>query len=225
MQAAQLTQTALGSQWLALWKDGSAAVASTLTAVGLLAAGIYSIWLYRNRFPRAKVTHQVSDWPVGDRHMVRGVVRMENVGNVLIQVRRIRGVLTQILPTPGDVEVAVKARVDPVDRDSTEVLWDTLGDRLKDFSKEGCEIEPGECDEFIFDFVIDADLKKVQFYSHIENVKKFKRNVGWNTTIIYDLTHGKENGRVVVQDRSRAAQTGEGSTASSSAEESVGSCE
>ena len=178
-------------------------MASTLTAVGLLAAGLYSIWLYRNRFPHAKVTHQVSDWPVGDRHMVRGVVRVENVGKVLIQVRFIRGVLTQVLPAPADVEVAVKARKDPVDRDSTEVVWDTLGDRPKDFSKEGCEIEPGESDEFLFDFVIDADVRKVQFYSHIENVKKFKRNVGWNTTIIYDLTHGKENGHVVVSGRVR----------------------
>jgi hypothetical protein len=202
MQATLPVQTgtvaASSPPWLTLWKDGSAAVASTLTAVGLLAAGLYSLWLYRNRFPQARVTHQVSDWPVGDRHMVRGVARVENVGKVLIQVRCIRAVLTQVLPPPPDVETAVKARKDPVERDSTEVVWDTLGDRLKDFSKEGCEIEPGESDEFIFDFVIDATARKVQFYSHIENIKKFKRNVGWNTTIIYDLTRGKENGQVAV---------------------------
>ena len=93
---------------------------------------------------------------------------------------------------------------------------------MKDFSRDGCEIEPGEADEFIFDFVIDADVAKVQFYSHVENVKKFKRNVGWNTTIIYDLTHGKKDGHLVVQNRSGASQAREGS-ATSSSEESVGS--
>jgi hypothetical protein len=213
------TQTPSSQVWLTLWKDGSAAAASTLTALSLLAAGGYSVWLYRNRFPRAKVTHHVFDWSGCDRHMLRGVVRIENIGKVLIQVRCIRGVLTQVLPTPSDVEVAVKAGKDPVDRDSTEVVWDTLGDRLKDFSKEGCEIEPGEADEFIFDFVIAPNVKKVQFYSHIENIKKFKRNVGWNTTILYDLSDGKESGHVVVQDRAGSSQAGEGS-ASSATEES-----
>lgn len=143
--------------------------------------------------------------------MVRGVVRVENIGSVLIQVRCIRAVLTQVVPTPSDVEVAVKASADPVDRDSTEVVWETLGDRQKDFSKDGCEIEPGEADEFIFDFVIGHDLRKVQFYSHVENVRKFRRNVGWNTTILYDLSHGKESGNIVVQTGSGASEAGEGS--------------
>jgi hypothetical protein len=184
-----------------------------MTAVGLLAAGIYSLWLYRNRFPRAKVTHQAFDWKAGDKRMVRGVVRIENVGNVMIQVRCLRGVLTQILPLPPDVSTAVAGRQDPVDGDSTEVVWETLGDRQKDFSKDGCEIEPGEADEFFFDFVIEANVTKVQFYSHIENVRKFKRNVGWNTTIIHDVSNGKEN---IISHRPGSPEAGKGSTTSAS---------
>jgi hypothetical protein len=209
MQLTQVAQT--GTQapssppWLTLWKDGSAAAASTLTAVGLVAAGFYSIWLYRNRFPRAKVMHQVLDWPASGRRMVRGIVRVENVGSVIIQVRCIRGVLTQILPVPPDTETAIKNGRDPVERESTEVVWDTVGDRLKDFSQEGCEIEPGEADEFIFDFVINRDVTKVQFYSHIENVKKFKRNVGWNTTLVQDVGANGKDG-VVRQERAGSTQ-------------------
>ena len=204
--------------FLTVWKDGSAAAASTLTAAALVAAGCYSIWRYRNRFPRAKVTHQVFHWSACDQHIVRGVVRVENTGSVLIQVRCIRGVLTQVVPTPSEIEEALSARKDPVERDSTELLWDTLGDRHKDFSKDGCEIEPGEADEFIFDFVIATNIKKVQFYSHIENVKKFRRNVGWNTTMLYDLQYGKEDGHVDVQNGAGATQAREGAISAAAKE-------
>jgi hypothetical protein len=186
------TQVPTSPLWLSEWKDGSAAVASTLTAGALIVGGYVGWRYYRNRFPRAKVTHSVLDWLAGDRRIVRGVVRVENVGQVIVQIRCIRGVLTQVVPVPADVLSALKERRDPVERDSTEVVWDTLGDRQKDFSKDGCEIEPGEADEFIFDFVIDADVAKVQFYSHLENVKKYKRNVGWNTTVIYDVGMPKQ---------------------------------
>lgn len=161
------------------------------------------------------------DWPAADRHMVRGVVRVENVGSVLIQVCSIQGALTQVLPLTADVATAVAAGRSLLDRGSTEVVWETLDERTKDFSEEGCEIEPGEADEFIFDFVIDADVTKVQFYSHIRNVKKFKRNVGWNTTIIYDLTHDKEGGHVVAQDRPGTAEAGQ-SADTAQAEEALG---
>ena len=124
------------------------------------------------------------------------------------------------MPLPADVASALARGGDPVERDSTEVVWETLGDRLKDFSKDSCEVEPGEVDEFLFDFVISPDVTKVQFYSHVENVKKWKRNVGWNTTIIYDLGHAKETDHVIT-DRSGSAEAGKG--ASAAAEESVGS--
>ena len=188
------TQPPSSPTWLTMWKDSSAATASTLTALSLVAAAIGSYILFirdRQRFPRAKVTHRLYDWPAEHVRMVRGVIRVENVGNVVIELRLIRGVLTQILPLPSDVMLALARGGDPVDKDSTEVVWDTLRDRLKDFSKESCEVEPGEVDEFFFDFVIPSNVTKVQFYSHVENVKKWKRNVGWNTTIIYDVGDGK----------------------------------
>src|SRR4051812_12752815 len=85
------TQVPSSPTWLTLWKDGSAAMASSLTVVSLVAAGVVSVLLYRNRFPRARVTHSLYDWPAGDNRMVRGVVRVENVGNVIIQLGSIQG--------------------------------------------------------------------------------------------------------------------------------------
>lgn len=195
MQATQETQVASSPGWLTLWKDGSAATASTLTAISLIAAAIGSYILFirdRQRFPRANVTHRLFDWPAGDMRMVRGVVRVENVGTVMIEVGNIRGVLTQILPLPDDVASAVASGVDPVDKESTEVLWDTLGDRFKDFRKDACEIEPNEPEEFFFDFVIPLNVTKIQFYTHVQNARKWKRNVGWNTTTVYDIGDGRD---------------------------------
>ena len=90
---------------------------------------------------------------------------------------------------------AVAQRRDSVERDQAEILWDTLGDRHCDFSGEGCEIEPGETDEFIFDFVIPTQISKVQIYSDVENLKKWKKNIGWNKTTIYDIGKGQGDGR------------------------------
>jgi hypothetical protein len=101
------------------------------------------------------------------------------------------------LPIPVDVKQLLDRGGTGLDRDATEIVWETLCDRTKDFGAEHCEIEPGELDEFIFDFVIPLDVRKVQFYSHVQNVTKRKRNVGWNTSTIYDVSNGKENEHVV----------------------------
>ena len=100
--------------------------------------------LYRNRFPRARVTHLLSDWPAENSRIVRGVVRVENVGNVMIHLGSIQGVLTQILPLPSDVKAALARGGNALDRGATEIVWETLHDMSKNFGKENCEVEPGE---------------------------------------------------------------------------------
>jgi hypothetical protein len=66
-------------------------------------------------------------------------------------------------------------------------MWPCLVDRECNWSKECREVEPGEIDEFHFDFVIPAHVQLVEIYSYIRNVKKQDREIGWNTTTVYSL--------------------------------------
>lgn len=119
-------------------------------------------------------------------------------------------------------ELGRRVHRDPVARGSSEILWDTLGDRHCDFSGDGCEVEPGETEEFIFDFVIPSEVIKVQVYTHVENITKSTKNIGWNTTTIHDVggaTNGQE-WKNIVTDRAGEAETDQG--ASTALEETVG---
>lgn len=48
----------------------------------------------------------------------------------------------------------------------------------------------GETDELHFDFVVDSDVQVVVIYSYLKNVKKRRREIGWNVTLVYDLRSG-----------------------------------
>lgn len=194
------TVTATTPVWLERWKDGAAATASTFTVASLVVGGLWGYLLFvrkRQRFPRANVEHQIMDWLIEDRRMLRAVIRVTNLGEVIVRVRTIRAAVTQVFPTPPDIAKAISEGKDPVQREHGEILWDTLGDRQCDYSGEGCEVEPGETEEFIFDFVIASEMTKVQVYTHVENIKKWKKNIGWNTTTVYDIGQRSSNGNEV----------------------------
>ena len=191
------TGTASTPVWLTIWKDGAAATASTLTAISLIVAAAWTYLLFvkkRQRFPRANVEHRVLDWAIDNHRLVRAVIRVTNVGEVIVRVAAVRAAVTQIVPVPSSVSTALAQHRDPVDHDGSEIVWDTLADRRRDFSSEGCEIEPSETEEFIFDFVLASTVIKFQVYSHIQNLKKWKKNIGWNTTSIHDVGKGERHG-------------------------------
>lgn len=211
-------------EWLARWKAYADASASTLTAIGVVIAGIWTYMLFvrtRQRFPRANVEHRLTDWPVEEQRLVRVVVCVKNVGDVIVRIRTIRAAVMQLLPTPPDVATSISEGRDPVDQGTSEILWDTLGERRCDFTENGCEVEPDETDEFIFDFVIPQHVTKVQIYTHVENIAKSKRNIGWNSTTVYDVGGtSSEQKQDVVSDRTGKAKAYQ--TAQTNPEEDLG---
>jgi hypothetical protein len=211
--------------WLARWKDYADASASTLTAVGLVIAGVWTYMLFvrkRQRFPRANVEHRLADWPVEGQRLLRVVVCVKNVGEVIVRIRAITAAVMQLLPSPPDVASAVSEGRDPVEQGTSEVLWDTLGQRRCDFTENGCEVEPDETDEFIFDFIIPQHVTKVQIYTHVENIVKSKKNIGWNSTTVYDMggTSSEQERQDIVSDRTGKAEADQG--APTAPEENVG---
>jgi hypothetical protein len=56
------------------------------------------------------------------------------------------------------------------------------------------EIEPGEEQEFCFEFIIPSNVQTVAIYSHFGNVKKRKGDLGWNRTTWYEIASDKREG-------------------------------
>lgn len=52
----------------------------------------------------------------------------------------------------------------------------------------GPQIEPGEGDEYLHDFVVDSDVETVFVYVHVENERRARsRQLGWQATSLYDV--------------------------------------
>jgi len=55
----------------------------------------------------------------------------------------------------------------------------------------GFEIEPGESEEFHFDFTIHQSVSRVLVYSYLENATKRRRRkkqkIGWQLSTVYEI--------------------------------------
>jgi flagellar biogenesis protein FliO len=186
------TSTPSTPPWLSAWKDGAQALQAS---VAVLAMVIGAIWTYkifvqhRQKYPRANVTLRVDSWCVGaERRLIHTSVCVANVGETLVELASGLVRLQQVLPMDAEIAGRIARDTDPVSEGECEVLWPQLRERQCQWGAIPREIEPGETDEYHFDFVIPAAVRVIEVYSYLQNVKKRKRNIGWNTTSVYTCT-------------------------------------
>ena len=67
--------------------------------------------------------------------------------------------------------------------------WPVIAHRVVSLKK--VEIEPNESETFHFDFIIDRRWEVVLVYSHIANVRKRWKRIGWTLTSTLELTTGE----------------------------------
>jgi hypothetical protein len=166
------------------WTTAGASVAQV---VALAVAGwwAYSRFIkQRQPFPRAVVELVIAHRRLGpDRAFLRVVAKVSNVGNALLETEELRADVYQVLPLPPETEEKLAAdRLIP--EGEREAGWLCLGTRT---GGGAGHIEPGEWDEFGFDFVIPGDVKTVFIYTYIKNVTQKQRELGWTVTKLYDL--------------------------------------
>jgi hypothetical protein len=177
---------------IARWKDAIGVIQSSLTSVGILVAGVWGLWLFvnqRQRNPHANVEHGVNDWPATpDMQVVRLTVRVTNVGNVMIRLNMIRAWVQQLVPAPPDIIAALNDACDPIAQNESEMQWPLIAQRECQWPRadQWREIEPGESDEFHFDFRVPSAVRRVAVYSYVRNIRR-SREGGWNTTTVYAL--------------------------------------
>lgn len=168
------------------------------TSIAIIVAGVWSYLRFvqnRQRYPRAKVEHNISHRSFAqDKVLLHVVVIITNVGEILLSLISLETRIQQVLPPPDQVLDLVGKGRSPVLEGETEINWPAAVDpyelRLKG---EMCEVEPGESQEFHHDFVVGAEIRTVAVYTHVMNEKKRARQLGWDATTLYDLPASEGN--------------------------------
>jgi len=162
-----------------------------VTIVAIAVGGAWAYLLFvrrRQKYPRANLTQDLRCYPLRDNKLLlRATVRICNESEVLLSLASGLSRVQQVLPCTEDLVASLAKRIHDDDACEPEVEWPLLEEWKVAFKKGEREIEPGESDELHFDFVVDSDVQVVVLYSYLKNVRKRKREIGWNVTSIYDL--------------------------------------
>jgi hypothetical protein len=170
---------------ITFWKDLSATVQSFVTVIAIL-GGVFLYLKRRQRFPRARITHQLTDKLLSDNKIVlRAVITVVNQGEVLLSLESGFIGVQQVVPCPQSLLDSIRTNNVFLKEKKTEAEWKLL--THTDFIDKR-QIEPGEEEEFYFDFLLDAQIKTVIVYSYFKNKKIRRKELGWNKTTIYDLS-------------------------------------
>lgn len=169
---------------------------SLITMIAIVVGGIWSYMLFvsrRQKYPRAKIEHQVSFRPVVSGKLILSLdVTITNQGDVLLSLISWEIKAKQMLPPTEQLaqflllESKEKSPIAP-----EVIVWDTIAARKDEHKKGLFEIEPGEQHQFHLDFLINADVSTILVESFFNNVAKRGKPVGWSLTTIHDITHSK----------------------------------
>lgn len=169
----------------------SGCISAFFEIVAIIVGGIWTYKLFvrrRQKYPRAKIEHRITDRPIADgKVLVHVVVTISNMGEVLISLVSAETWIQKVLPLSPRLMKSINEGEDLVEEDKTEIQWPLIESRQEKWKKGECQIEPGEPDESRYDFVIDQDIQTIRVYSYYQNATERKREIGWQLATIYDL--------------------------------------
>jgi len=178
------------------FKDLMSVIQAIATTIAIFIGGFWTYFLFvkkRQKFPRASISHQIFHKPLlQEKALLNVKTVLSNSGDVLLSLESGEVRVQQILPLPTDIASLIGEGQDPVPKYKTEVDWPLIGVRSFAWEKGKCEIEPGENDHFVSDYVVNADVQLVTVYSYFKNTRKRKRDIGWGVTTVYQIDRSRE---------------------------------
>jgi hypothetical protein len=160
--------------------------AANVAQVGAILVGGW--WAYtkfirqREAFPRATLQQVISHRELNDEHTyLRVTLQIENTSTVLLPNKQARTDVRQVLPLSPEVERAIEANT-LIPKGEREANWPFIGHL--DVETQG-KIEPGDGDQFAFDFIVPTEVTVVYVYSYVTNPTA--ENLGWTISSLYDL--------------------------------------
>lgn len=179
------------------------------TLCEILAIIFGGIWTYtifiKNRvdYPSAKIFQEITHWEIDKDHVCLSVIdSVTNTGKVVIRLNYCKVLVQQILPISNEL----KSSINRIDKDDIQngigesvfydteslIAWPKIGCRKIEWEKEKTVIEPGESEEFQYEFILYEPIQKVRVISYYRNSKL--PEIGWRKTNLYDI--GSKNGNI-----------------------------
>lgn len=166
--------------------------------IGFAVAGWWTFVLFiqkREKYPRARTTHSLMLLgKIGGYRLLRLAVKIENLGNVLIELREGRVSIQAIRPLSDEWKVAI-LHGEAIPRiEGREFAWPDLEKFPFEWGDDGYMIEPLESEEFHFDLTLADTIEAIQVYSYFKNVTAKGKELGWMCTTIQTIPGGDDYG-------------------------------
>lgn len=169
--------------------------------VAIIVAGLWSYRLFiknRTEYPFAEQEHKISHWNLeNDTLYLSVIVSLKNSGNVLLELDSSKVFVQQVRPFLNELkEMMNNAEIKDIREGKVQglfqtkgmqIAWRELGYRETSWERGEVIIEPGEREEFQFDFILDSKIQTVKVISYFRNVKIGRPELGWTKTSMYDL--------------------------------------
>lgn len=186
---------------LANLKDAGESLKPIVEIVAIIIAGLWSYRLFiKNRvdYPSAEIKHTISHYCVKDSNFYLSViVTIKNAGTVLMELDSAKIYIQQVRPLLGDLEKSIQnsnpkelreGKVSGLfQKDGAQIAWRELGYREITWARGDIMIEPGESEEFAYDFIFNENVQTVKVITYYRNIRLKKPNLGWLLTTIYDI--------------------------------------
>lgn len=165
--------------------------AASATVIAIIVGGYWTYMLFvktRQKYPRAKIEHNITQKHLSHNKLLLHVaINISNTGSVLLSPISGEIRIQQLIPLSFEIQDSINKGKDPVEDKHTEVLWPLIARKELKLKKGDLEIEPGESDQILYDFILDADIQTIQIYSYFKNDIKYHREIGWPLTTVYDI--------------------------------------
>jgi hypothetical protein len=171
--------------------------------VSIFGIGVGGIWAWmlfvkkRQKYPRAALLHDILHKRISENGVLLHVdVTISNSGDVLLSLVSGFVRVHRVVPLDPKLNDSVTRGQDPVEHGETEIRWPMLIERQVKLDKGVVEIEPGEREQFCFDFILESENKSVEIYSYFKNISKPTKEIGWGLTTIHDLVDSTGKGTI-----------------------------
>lgn len=166
-------------------------IQAVITIAAIVIGGFWGYILFnqnRQRYPRASISHHVTHKPIADGKLLLHVtVIITNLSNVLLSLVTLEIRIQRILPVPKKILETIAQGLDPVLPGHLEIGWPIITSRELRPKKGEYEVEPGESQEIHCDFIVSSEVQTIEIYSYLKNQTKWGREIGWDSTTLYDF--------------------------------------
>jgi len=189
---------------LSIIKELGESLKPSVEIIAIIIAGIWSYKLFlKNRvdYPYPTVRHDITHWCLPNNKLYLSViVTVTNAGNVLLPLESGKVLVQQIHPLLSELQTLIDdAEQDALGEgkipglfheNTTQIAWRELGYREFQWDKGEITIEPGESEEFQYDFILENTVRTIKVITYYKNIKRKKSEAGWKLTSIYDVSGG-----------------------------------